>query len=313
MNENSTIYWSSLKVFEDCPQHLLWSKGWTGIDLGAGPGRPKPKPKMLDPRHHAVMGIVIQYAIELMYNNELWREPKTLQHVLLDLVEKEWNRQEADPRNQLDYRNIDMTRSEMLQICRDGVLGYLKTMKEHRFLGPYAKAEVDLLGWVDKYTQVGGRADVIVRREDTGVTIIDGKNTRHRMKATDPDQLRWYALLFKLSYRQLPDRLAFAWYRFPFNAEFGESGVDWIPFTEEDVKGLAARVIQARLNMRKEMFEPTPSPPICKNCDYETVCPARQAQRAANAAKRSPRSPQSPKTPIGSTPSSEDGFTDFSL
>lgn len=312
MNERSTIYWSTLKTFEDCPQHFLWSKGWDKIDLGAGPGRPKPKPEIISPRHHAVMGIVIQYAIEKMYNDELWRNPKTLQLTLLDIVEREWDRQEADPRNQMDYRNIDQTRSELLQICRDGVIGYLKTMQTHRFLGPYAKAEVDLVGWVDKYTQVGGRADMIIRRDDTGIIILDGKNTKHR-DSPDPDQLRWYALLFQLSYRQLPDRLAFVWYRYPANPETGETGITMVPFSEEDVKNLATRVVDARLKMRKELFAPTPTPSKCKNCDFETVCPERQAQRAANAAKRAPRSPQSAKTPIGSTLPEEDGFTDFSL
>lgn len=312
MNESSTIYWSSLKSYEDCPQHLLWSKGWDGIDLGAGPGRPKPKPVIVSPRHHAVMGIVIQYAIEKMYNDELWRSPKTLQSLLLEIIDREWSKQESDSRNQLDYRNIEMTRSELLQTCRDGVLNYLKTMQAHRFLGPYSKGEVDLIGWVDKYTQVGGRADMIIRRDDTGVTILDGKNTKHR-ESPDPDQLRWYALLFKLSYRQLPDRLAFVWYRFPFNSEANETGITWVPFTEEDVKALADRVIKARLSMRKELFAAAPTPTKCRNCDFQTVCPERIAQRAINSAKRAPRSPQAAKTPIGVSSPDEDGFTDFSM
>ncbi len=311
MNERSTIYWSVLSSYEECPQKFLWSKGWDGIDLGRGPGKSKAKPEIESPRHHAVMGTVIQYAIEKMYNDELWRNPATLAIVLLDIVEKEYLRQEADPRNQMDYRNMDMTRSELIQTCKDGVLGYLKTMKAHKFIGPYAKAEVDLIGWVDKYTQVGGRADVIIRREDTGVTILDGKNSKRRLEGVDPDQLKWYGLLFKLSYRQLPDRLAFAWYRFPYDQASGEEGVDWVTCSEEDVKQLASRVIEARLKMRKEMFDPTPAPSMCKYCDFETVCPARQAQRAANAAKRGPRTPK--PSIMGGGESSGNGFTDFSM
>ncbi len=287
MNQSSTIYWSHLKMYEECPQKFLWTKGWEDIDLGRGPGKGKKRPDDRS-RHHAVMGIVIQYAIECMYNDELWRDPKNLSKNLVDLVEKEWKRQLADPRNVIDY-NAAGSEESMLEICREGVVGYLQTMKKHRFLGVYAKAEVDLLGWIDKWNPIGGRADTIVRRDDTGITIIDGKNTKHKMKYTDPDQLRWYALLFKLSYRQLPDRLAYVWYRFPYDEEEGETGVEWIEFTEEDLKGIAQRAVDARQGMRKRKFEPTPSPSTCRFCDFEPVCEARQEQRKANAANRKPR------------------------
>jgi hypothetical protein len=273
-------------MYEECPQKFLWAKGWDGVDVGAGDGRKKPLPEIRS-RHHAVMGIVIQYAVERMYNDELWRDPKNLSKNLVALVEKEWKRQTADPRNPIDYNEAG-SEEAMLDICREGVVGYLQTMKAHRFLGPYAKAEVDLLGWIDKYNPVGGRADTIVRRDDTGITIIDGKNTKHKMKYTDPDQLRWYALLFKLTYRQLPDRIAYVWYRFPTDGD-AETGVEWIEFTEEDLRGLAQRAIDAKKGMWKKKFDPDPSPTTCRFCDYEPVCEARQQQRAANAANRKPR------------------------
>jgi|TARA_R110000824_G_scaffold48399_24_gene136752 hypothetical protein len=306
MNQSSTIYWSHLKMFEECPQKFLWTKGWEDIELGRGPGKGKKRPEERT-RHHAVMGIVIQYAIEKMYNDELWRDPKNLSKNLVELVEKEWKRQLADPRNPIDY-NIAGPEEDMIDICREGVVGYLQTMKHFRFLGVYAKAEVDLLGWIDKWNPIGGRADTIIRRDDTGITIIDGKNTKHKMRYTDPDQLRWYALLFKLSYRQLPDRLAYVWYRFPYNEEEGETGVEWIDFTEEDLKGIAQRAIDARLAMRKRKFEPTPSPKNCQWCDFEPVCEARQTQRKANAANRKPRASSKVEELKGSG-----GFIDLSL
>ena len=162
MNQSSTIYWSHLKMYEECPQKFLWTKGWEDIELGRGPGKGKKRPEERS-RHHAVMGIVIQYAIEVMYNDELWRDPQNLSANLVDLIEKEWKRQLADPRNVIDY-NMSGPEEDMLEVCRKGAIGYLKTMKEHRFLGVYAKAEVDLLGWIDKWNPIGGRADTIVRR-----------------------------------------------------------------------------------------------------------------------------------------------------
>lgn len=285
MNEASTLYWSTMKMYEECPQKFVWSKGWDGYDCGHGPGQRKPKPEQ-DSKHHAVMGIVIQYAIEIMYNEELYRDPQTMMAKMLSRAEVEFNRQIAKPRNHINFAEAGMSALEMWDICEAGIRGYIPTMKAHRFLGNYAKAEVDLVGYIDESNPIGGRSDTVVARADTGVTMIDGKNTAHKMKYTDPDQLRWYALLYKLVYRTLPDRLAFVWYRFPYNSASGETGVEWVQFDEDDLRGLAQRALEAKQGMVDLKFDPTPSPKTCRFCDFETVCEARKAQRAANAAKR---------------------------
>lgn len=305
MNNKSTLYWSHLKMYEECPQKFLWTKGWGTLDVGAGPGEGKPIP-VRRTRHHAVMGIVTQYAIERMYNDELYREPALLKQRLLEIVDSEWDRESSKERNWIDYRVAGSSRS-LRQVCRDGVVGYLSTMKAHKLLGPYAKAEVNLVGWIDKWNGVGGRADTIVRREDTGITIIDGKNTLHKMKYTDPDQLRWYAMLFKLAYKVMPDRLAFVWFRFPYGSENTEGeleeGVEWVDFTEDDLRGLAQRAVDAKKGMRYEKFKPTPSASVCRFCDFESVCDARKEQKASRSRK--------PKK-IDAL-SDSDGFVDLSL
>lgn len=308
-----TLYWSSLKMYEDCPQSFLWGRGWGDIDVGGGPGRSKPLP-VKKSRHHALMGMVIQYAIEKMYNDELWRAPAELNGRLMALVEEEWDRQVMKPDNYVDY-GLAGDRTSLLEVCKNGVMGYLRTMKENRLLGPYAKAEVSLLGWVDKYNPVGGRADLVIRRDDTGITILDGKNSKTKGEYTDPDQLRWYALLFYLSYKQHANRVGFVYYRYPYGTPIlgvdgqptgeVESGVDWVPFTEADLKGLAQRAVDARTGMNREKFDATPVPSKCKWCDYETVCPARQAQKSENAGKRAKK--------VEGLPEGTGGFTDLDL
>ena len=298
-----TLYWSSLDTYEACPQRFLWQKGWGDIDVGGGLGRPKPLSGQRS-EHHQVLGIAIQAAIERFYNDELWKlmAPAPLRDRLLELAE-EALRLECS-RKYIDWR-LAPTQDEMLQTVREGVLGYMRTLKAHRLLGPYAKAELDMVAYVDKVTPAGGRADVIIRREDTGVTIIDGKNGKRYKDGkggyktyTDPDQLRWYALLFRLCYQQLPDRLGFVYYRYPHGAQVLddqgqptgelEPGVVWVTFTEDDLKGLAQRAIDARASIVKEQFEPRPTPTTCKLCDYQDICQPRQDQKAAN--RRKPRS-----------------------
>jgi len=250
------------------------------------------------------MGIAIQAAVEDLYNEELWRHdglPRRLSQIARIALKKELS---DTKRNWIDWKFAGMGEADMEEIVVNGVLGYLKTMKAHRLLGPYARAEKKLSGWIDKYNEVAGIADTIIRREDTGITILDGKNSKTKLEYVDPDQLRYYALCFFLAYDKMPDRLAFVWYRYPYDKETGEQGLDWVEFTERDLQGLAARARDARKGMNKEMFSATPSTKACQYCDYKDVCPERVAIDTANAEKRKDKLPI-----VGHA----DGFVEFDL
>ncbi len=106
------------------------------------------------------------------------------------------------------------------------------------------------------------------------------------MKYVDPDQLRWYALCFSLAYHKLPHRLGFVWFRYPYDPETGEEGIDWVDFTRRDLKELADRAIKVRRGQEKENFEARPKAKVCRFCDFESVCPERIQNKAENAAKR---------------------------
>jgi hypothetical protein len=277
-----TLYWAHVDAYERCPQKGLWQYGFGQIDIGGGPGRPKPKPHDKS-RHHAVMGIVIQGVLEQFYNEEMWRHREGLKERLVKMTRDRLL--DELPRNYIDWKESP-PHDEMEQICVSGVLGFLSTMQAHKLLGPYARSEVTLFGYADKYLALGGRADFVIRRDDTGITMIDGKNSMTKMKHVDPDQLRWYALCFALSYRKLPDRLGFVWFRFPYDEATGESGLDWVEFTRRDLRELVERAQAVRKGQRKEHFDAKPAYDVCRLCDYESVCPQRQAAREENAAKR---------------------------
>jgi hypothetical protein len=303
------LYWSSLEQYELCPRSFLWGHGYGTIDLGRGPGRSKAKP-VQDSKHHAVMGIVLARAIEHLYNDELWREPETLVQKLTDLVTREFTFALNE-----HYINWDEAppKSEMLDVCLKGVTGYLKTMKANKLLGPYAKSEVDLTAWVDQYTPVGGRPDVIVRRDDTGITILDGKNSLTPGKYTNPDQLRWYALCFYLAYNTLPNRLAFVYFRYPEGTPPKDhpEGAPWtglveVPFTREDLKTIGVRAKETHRAMSKELFDPSPSAKACRFCDYKTVCDS-----AHQPTPRKPKSLPVVEGTVEHTISNSDGIVEF--
>lgn len=304
MNNKSTLYWTQFSTYEQCPRRFLWRYGWEQVDVGHGPGNPMPIPEKKS-LHHPLMGNVIQAVIERMYNEEWWRDPKSLTANMLELVDREFVERERKTFVDYEEDQYTPTREECIQICRDGVTGYIQTMKAHKLLGIYAKAEERLIGWINKWTPVGGIVDVLIRREDTGITIIDGKNTTKKVDGVDLDQLRFYALVFRLAYKQLPDRLGYVWYRFPhgkqsrkgnkpdgellFNEDGSpllEEGIEWIECSDEDVAGIAQRVLDAKKGMFKEKFDPQPEPKTCKYCDFEKICPERQEQIRVNAKGR---------------------------
>lgn len=285
MSKVFTLYYTGFEKYEVCPQSFLWSRGWGTIDVGGGPGRKKPEP-VKDSKHHALMGHVIQKIVELLYNQELWKQPEGLLDRLLRMVEQEFTLETAS--TYIDWR-IAPAKHQLLKVCKDGVQGFLQTMKQNRLLGTYARAEVELLGWVDPNTPIGGRADLIIRG-DAGVTILDGKNSQQKGKYTNPDQLRWYALCYYLVYGVFPDRLGFVYYRYPAGSKspegVEETGVDWVTVDKADIEGLAKRIIDVRRAMGEEKFEANPSPKACQYCVYQTVCEARIAQKAANSKNR---------------------------
>lgn len=288
-----TLYWSHLAAYEACPQKYLWGYGWGDIDLGRGPGKGKPRPQE-DSKHHPVMGIIIQAVLEDFYNKEMYKRPELrgaeLKRHLIRMTKDKLTT--ILPRFYIDWDKISF--EEMEETCINGVVGYLKTMKAHKLLGIYAKSEVELFGHATNWLPVGGRADFVIRREDTGITLIDGKNSGTKMKYVDPDQLRWYALCFSLAFHRLPNRLGFVWFRYPYDEETGETGVDWIDFTRRDLRELADRAIKVRRGQEKEKFDPKPAAKVCRFCDFESVCEARIQNRAENAAKRKRKTPSLP-------------------
>ena len=176
MGSQFWLYWSNIEAYEACPRSFLWGRGYGDIDLGRGPGKSKEKP-VKSSRHDAVMGNVIGKVVEHLYNDEMWRVPQTLPQRLAELTAREFKLAINDRYNYIDWSKAP-PKDQMLETCQAGVAGYLRTMKAQKLLGPYARAEVDITTWVDKYTPVAGRPDVIIRRDDTGLLILDGKNAK---------------------------------------------------------------------------------------------------------------------------------------
>lgn len=299
--KEKSLWWSSFNTYEKCSWWFLLRYGHPQFDLGAGYGKPHPNPEKKS-EHDALMGDVIQYAIEHLYNDFLWKRLQSTGEDRLSATELcEILRKLAISAldRGLDERYIDWrwspSHKELSDVCLAGIYGYLKTMKAHHLTGPFAKAEKVFRGYL-KSVPIGARADLVIRRPPDdpllpGITILDGKNSKYKEKYTDPDQLRFYALAFFLRYGRLPDRMGFVYYRFPYGTPIEgsdevESGIEWVPVDRDDIRGLAQRIVNVRKGIQAKEFKASPEPPKCKWCPYEKVCGPRIEQRKQNSSRR---------------------------
>jgi hypothetical protein len=315
------LYWSSYDCYAKCPQRFLWRYGDPTIDLGAGLGKPKPGAKQTSD-HWRIMGHTIQYAVERIYNDFLWQRlvspdpderwsQRKLAETLKDIVVRDLERR-------LDNGYIEWrwapTPKEMQLTCIKGIIGYLKTMKANHLVGDWARAEKKYVAYL-KSVPIAARVDVILRRDNPdgplpGITILDGKNSKHKGTYTSPDQLRFYALVYYLAHGRLPDQMGFVYYRYPYGTPLKEggidSGVDWVPVDRDDIKGLAQKILDTRRNITAKAFEANPVPADCKWCEWEDLCAPRQAQKRANRKKRKKK-----KDPLPDFNPSNDGFEEM--
>jgi len=291
----NVLYWSHIKAMRECPQKFLWSRGNPEIDLGAGLGKPKPLPAEEEraSEHYTLMGSVLSTVVESIYNENLWKEPLLLRDRVENLAKKEFSLQEVG--KYLDWSQ--MMRSEAIDLCVSGAVNFLKIMKENRLLGPYARSEVKMETWVSpqlKDLKICGIADLIFRDTNDKIHIMDGKNAGQPGKWEDEDQLRWYALCFKMAYGVTPSRLGFFFFRYPPNEppkDWKQDPKEWNGIIEvgidpSDIKRLFDEAVETQKAIKKKNFEANPVPKHCTNCPYESVCEQRQAQKAVNVAKR---------------------------
>lgn len=284
------LYWTSVKTMLECPQRYLWSKGHPDHDLGAGPGKPKPLPpeEERNSEHNLLMGSVLSKVVEYVYNHELWKDPQTLLANAERIAKEEFLDLESKHYCIWSY----MTREDALNVCLEGARNFIRIMKDNRLLGPWSQSEFRMTPTLNNHVSVCGIADLIFRDKNGDIHILDGKNAQTPGKYEDPDQLRWYALAFKLQYGVTPKRLAFFYFRYPSTKPPKDydpdawKGMHEVSITEQDLDRLAQTAVEVSKNIHFGKFQANPQPKHCGGCPYENVCEARVSQRARNAAKR---------------------------
>lgn len=285
------LYWSHIKMMRECPQKYLWYKGHPDHDLGSGLGNPKAIPEeSKSSEHHQLMGSVLSKVVELMYNNQMYLNPKTLLADLEEVAMVEFEKLEKKHYVLWTY----LTREEAINTVLSGVKNFLEIVKVNKLLGPYSESELRMTPQINKSFKVCGIADLVFKDKEGKTHILDGKNASTPMKYEDEDQLRWYALCFRLEYGYTPEKLGFFYFRYPSSnppkgQEENWNGMVEVSVSEKDIERLGREAIETSRAIDRGVFEANPIPKNCNMCQFQNMCEPRIEQRKRNAEKRKPK------------------------
>lgn len=282
------LSYSAYKVYLQCPLEF-WHKHIAYTT-----------PAVPDNRINSLYGSAIGEVFERLYNDQIWRKGPETRQALKGLVEPTVDRIMAEEVKRGGVYDWDdpkanyHSRAAVIQNIIDDIDDGVETIKKYRLLGPMADAEVILDSEIRGHL-IRGRADFIIRRTapHDDLLIIDGKGSKHRGKYVDGMQLRWYAMLYKRRFREVPDKLCFLFWRFP-----PAKAVEWVPFDHHGLDKLLTEVLDAcdRIEQDKARlggsepqhgqgpFQPLPEQGHCRFCSFQDRCP-----EAPQAKTRTPK------------------------
>jgi hypothetical protein len=258
-----------------------------------------------DDRLGSIYGSVVGKLFEYFYTDKVWKKSEPQAYLMSrveETVDKTIRRETTDWRDRKggvllwkgdgegqNPKGMYANREELIRDVRDAVARGFRIIRHHRLLGPRTDAEYKL-DYTYEGDTYGGRADFIIQRTKpfNDLLIVDGKGSQHRGRYVDPQQLKWYAMLYWLHSAvqgkpQLPDKLAFLYWRSP-----PDECMDWISISESDVMELF-EVVKAAVDEIKRLekmllpnapiegargvFKPKANEKNCRFCPYASVCP----------------------------------------
>jgi len=126
------------------------------------------------------------------------------------------------------------------------------------------RAEVEIQLTLKTGDLLNGRLDFIHNNLDDTVVIIDGKGGKTKGKNVTERQLLFYALLYTLHHKRMPDQLGFFYYRY--------NCFEPIVFNEKILNDFRAEVAQDVKDLNERPTNATPSAKSCQYCKYLIGC-----------------------------------------
>jgi len=256
--------YSSYKRYLECPRKFNWVEK-------------RKKPSVKQSKYFALYGISIQRFFEFYTNKYVANGIKLTDAQIREFLKVDWERL-------LDYEHViwddpwcKQSSEEIFEtLCNDVFLN----LKSFDFF-EHARSEVIYNIQLKKSKdELHGRLDFIISNPDGTVEILDGKGSNKLDKYVDNEQLYFYALLYLLRHRKLPDKLGFWYYRY--------QKIIYIDFDLDTILEFKKKFALVKLSIKKDISW-TPRVKItkaCKFCDYTSDCDAFLMKKEANRLKR---------------------------
>jgi CRISPR/Cas system-associated exonuclease Cas4 (RecB family) len=124
------------------------------------------------------------------------------------------------------------------------------------------------------------RMDFIWRKPDGTVEILDGKGTNKMDTSVDIEQLLFYALMYLLRNKRIPDKIGFLYYKYHL--------IKYVDFDMGSVMEFKDKLALVKKAISETtVFEPKVGlSKQCKWCAYRFGCDAFNAKKDANAEKK---------------------------
>lgn len=274
-------YWSHYEAFYNCPQKYLYQYGHPEIDLGYGLGKPVPRVKTSE--HHAIMGTAVAAAVEEFYEGSLWKDPGTARQKCVEIAIAKLHSELESPRTFIEWDTnktgkwwLSPPIADLERQVRESTSNFVDIVKETKLLGSFMRSEMDLKGYLGEIP-LAGRPDLVIENQNLGLAVVDGKNSGTIGRYTNPDQLRWYAIVYELVHGFRPKRLFFMYFRFPPGSKTpydNWNGLAEVDASDESIEKLKAGISQFQDSVNEKMFTATPSYGTCRFCDFNSICPA---------------------------------------
>jgi hypothetical protein len=267
---------------------------------------------------NAMYGSVVGMVFEAFYRDHLWRRADYLDY-LQSIVEPTFEKAMKDQRNRVydwhDEKSNYKSREECVAAVRLAIPRGVNTIRQNRFLGTHAVAEMKLDHSFGPH-YIGGRADFVIKRipPHNDLVILDGKGSKWREKYVDGKelkpgqkiqgtQLKWYAMLHREKHGIIPDGLGYIFWMFE-----DDKAVEWVQFTNADLDTVQNEVIatmdrvagsvselekvsgliQSHDELRQERF-PAQAGDHCRLCSYVDRC--EEGTKKVAAMRRKSRTP----------------------
>lgn len=263
------LSYSKYRTYVECPRHYNW------LEINK-------KPSVQQSMYHALYGITIQRFFENYVNKYVKRGIKLSKSQIRKFMWEDWTRILEDKYVVWDDPWCKEGSDEIFESAFEDAIANIEAMDFFEHTRSEVIYNINLKKSKD---ELNGRMDFIVSRPDGTVEILDGKGTKNPKKYVDVEQLYFYALLYLLRKRKLPDKLGFWYYRFQ-RIEYIEFDIDTILEFRKKVA-----LVKKSIKTDKVWAPKVKITKACKFCEYTQDCDAYLMRKEANRLKRGKGAP----------------------